>query len=289
MSENQNVTADVNADTSASGDVDAQLEQMQAEESQQETQETQETQESAEAKSEKEKPVSVVPLAALHEERNARKELQRQLAEQRQMMERVNQRLETLFTPQQQVPDKEAAPIDYIDHRLGEVSAQQRAILEREQQREQQYAQQQAVQQLATRIQGAEAVFAKQAPDYGDAIKLLDSMRVQELMVFGATPEQAHEQAVNERIQAAFTWAHQGMNPAEIAYNLAKTRGYAPKGAQTAEQKIAAQQKGTAAAKSLGGGGTPNAGKLTAEALASMSDEDFAKLTDAQFRQAMGG
>jgi hypothetical protein len=111
-------------------------------------------------------------------------------------------------------------------------------------------------------------------------------------MALGHDEDQAKEIAQNEIDQAAMQWAHQGRNPAQIAYEFAKARGYTPKAQQqqqSASEKIAAQQKGTAAARSLGGGGAPNAGKLTAEALANMSDEDFSKLTDAQFSQAMGG
>jgi hypothetical protein len=108
-------------------------------------------------------------------------------------------------------------------------------------------------------------------------------------------PEAIAERVGQEQAQAALQWAQQGMNPAEVAYALAKARGYQPKGQttqqpqQTAEEKIAAQQRGTSAARGLGSGGGATRGKLTAQALASMSDEDFAKLTDAEFKQAMGG
>ena len=60
--------------------------------------------------------------------------------------------------------------------------------------------------------------------------------------------------------------ASQGKNPAQIAYQLAKVRGYTPANAVTAEQKMAIQQKGAQASRSLGGGGSKAAG-LSAQAL----------------------
>lgn len=293
------VTADANAAPEASAEVDAQLAEMQTAEGAGE-----EKQEPAKGEGEAEGNAApevkkVVPLAALHEERKARQELQRQIAERDRLhaeqMQRINQRLETLIPkqPQPARPDKEAQPVDYLDHRLDGIEQQNRAILESRQQEMQQRQQAEYVNQLASRIVGSESVFAKEAPDYAEAIKFLDEFRVRELQVFGADENTARQQAFNERKQAALQWAHEGRNPAELAYNFAKARGYTPKAAQAPAQapadKIASQQKGTAAARSLGGGGAVTGGKLTAEALANMSDEDFSKLSEAQFRQAMGG
>lgn len=244
---------------------------------------------------EKEKPdpevKKVVPLAALHEERRARQELQRQLAEQAEMIKKANERLEALYNPPKQPPSKDSDPVGYIDHSLEEVKQAQRQMLERDQQREQQTQQQRVMHQLASRVQNAEAAFRQANPDYSDAIEHLDQVRARELQVFGASPDQIMHRIAEEKAQAAFQWATQGLNPAETAYNLARARGYTPKAQQqqSAEEKVDAQVKGTSAAKSLGTGGGAGAGKLTAQALANMSPEEFSKLTDAQFRQAMGG
>lgn len=277
-----------NPDTAPSGDTDAQLAAMQAEEKQPEPEKVEPAEPEAKVKEEK-----VVPLAALHEERRARQELQRQLAESnRRQAERdaiIERRLAAL-APQQQMPDKLEQPVEYLDQRLSEVAATNKQILERDQQREQE-AQRQHIERQATQaVLASAAEFAKVQPDLPEAGKYLNEMRARELMLFGMAEAQAIAQATQEQDNALKTWAYQGMNAAQMAYDFAKARGYQPKAqANTAEQKIAAQQKGTAAAKSLGGGGAVNAGKLTAEALASMSDEEFSKLTESQFRQAMGG
>lgn len=239
-------------------------------------------------------PTKVVPLAALHEERAARKELQKQLAEQRQMMEKVNGRLEVLFNPPKEAPQREQDPVGYIDHRLEEVAKQQRQMIERQQQTDQQAQQQQVMQQLASRVRSAEVAFAQSNPDYQEAINHLSRARAQELAVFGLPPETIAERVGQEQANLALQWAHQGMNPAQVAYELAKARGYQPKAQQqaqqpSAEERIAQQQRGTSAARGLGNGGGANKGKLTAEALANMSDEEFAQLSDSDFRKAMGG
>lgn len=277
-----------NPDPASSGDTDAQLAAMQAEEKEPAPEKVEPAEPEAKVKEEK-----VVPLAALHEERRARQELQRQLAESnRRQAERdaiIERRLAAL-APQQQMPDKLEQPVEYLDQRLSEVAATNKQILERDQQREQE-AQRQHIERQATQaVLASAAEFAKVQPDLPEAGKYLNEMRARELMLFGMAEAQAIAQATQEQDNALKTWAYQGMNAAQMAYEFAKARGYQPKTqANTAEQKIAAQQKGTAAAKSLGGGGAVHAGKLTAEALASMSDEDFSKLTESQFRQAMGG
>lgn len=287
MTTENTVTGDANPDLASSGDTDAQLAAMQAEEKEQPSEEQpKEVESEPEAKVKEEK---VVPLAALHEERSQRKELQRQLAEQRQLIEKANQRLEALFNPPKQAPNPQEDAVGYLDHRLGQLSEQNKQILEKEQQRESERAQQAVVTQLAQRVQLATEEFSKTAPDVREAGSYLNDIRARELMVLGMPEPQARAKAIDELNVALMGWAHEGQNPAQVAYELAKVRGYQPKQAQSAEQKIAAQQKGTAAARSLGGGGAVSAGKLTAEALANMSDEEFSKLTESQFRQAMGG
>jgi hypothetical protein len=283
----------------ATGETEATLEQMQANEGAEATggkETTAETSEAADGAKVKEE--KVVPLAALHEERNARKELQRQMAADRQKQaERdaiIERRLQALANPRQevQVPDKTEQPLDYLDHRFNQISAQQQAILDREQQRDQQNTQQAAIQRLAGAVVQASSAFQREAPDFSEAVAHLNTIRARQLTVLGMPEDQAIAHATQELDQAAMKWVSEGRNPAQIAYEFAKAQGYTPKAQQqqqSANEKIEAQKKGTAAARSLGGGGAPNAGKLTAEALANMSDEDFSKLTDAQFSQAMGG
>jgi hypothetical protein len=284
--------------SAATGETEATLEQMRANEGGESGAEG--AKEPVEP-SEKAKEEKVVPLAALHEERNARKELQRQMAEdRRKQAERdaiIERRLAALANPQPQAPtrpDPVEQPVAYIDHRLEGIERQNQAILERDQQREQQNQQQAAYQRVASAVVQQAVAFAKEVPDLPDAVAHLNAVRVRQLAALGVPEHEAVARATQELDNAALQWTAEGRNAAQIAYEFAKTSGYAPKASQQQQQqspaeKIEAQRKGTAAARSLGGGGNPNAGKLTAEALANMSDEDFAQLSEAQFRQAMGG
>lgn len=239
------------------------------------------------------KEEKVVPYGALHEERMERQRLARELKQEReqtaQTMARMNQRLEQLANPPKQIPGVDVDPVANFDHRLNEVSQNQRQILEVQQQRDQQAAQHAAVQRLAGAVVSSVQSFAKDKPDYQEAINFLDDFRVRELQVFGVPEDQARQQAVQERDTAALQWAHGGQNAAELAYSFAKARGFQGKAVQSPAQKIEAQQKGQLAARSLGGGGAVTAGKLTAEAIANMSNEEFEKLSASDWKKAMGG
>ena len=285
MSENIDGGSAETTDTSVSSEVDAQLAEMH-------TAETADAPEPEKEPEEKPEVKKVVPLAALHEERTARQKLQRELAEDRrqhqEQMARINQRLEQMMTPQKQLPDREQQPVEYLDHRINELTNAQRQILEQNQQREQATARERAIEQVKNHVIGTAQEFAKQSPDLPDAVAHLNAMRTRELVALGNDPAQAATLAARELDEAAMQWAINGRNPAETAYEFAKARGYTPKAVQTPADKIAAQQKGTAAAKSLGSGGAVT-GKLTAEALANMSDEDFSKLSESDWRRAMGG
>jgi hypothetical protein len=275
-----------NTDTSAA-DVDAQLAEMHSSESEPVETTAAEPEEKAAPEVKK-----VVPLAALHEERRARQALQAQIQERdrqhAEQMQRINQRLEMLTTPQKQMPDREQDPVGYLDERIGQVALTQQQLMQQQQAERHAQQQAQALEQVKSHVVAVANEFAKQTPDLGEAVNYMNAMRTRELIVQGNDPQQAAYLAGKELDEAAIQWAVQGRNPAQTAYEFAKARGYTPKASGAAE-KIAAQQKGTAAAKSLGGGGAVSAGKLTAEALANMSDADFSKLTDSDWRQAMGG
>jgi hypothetical protein len=310
MTTENNVAADANAASEGSTGVDSQLAEMHAAE------DVQESGTQAAAQDPKEDPKDpkeggeqaqtaapevkkVVPLAALHEERRARQELQRQIAERdrvhAEQMQRINQRLETLM-PQQQVPARDTDPVGYLEH--SQTQAMQQAVqqavqpfMQAQQEQAQRQQQEQYVNGLREAVRSSAEALRQTTPDVEDAGNFVINQRARELMVLGAPEHVAKVKASQELDQLLMQWAHNQMNPAETAYEFAKARGYMPKAQQqaTPAEKIAAQQKGVTAARSLGGGGAPNAGKLTAEALANMSDEEFSKLTDAQFKQALGG
>lgn len=277
---------------------DVNLEQPQEQETPEIQAEQQEQQEQPqEQPQEQEQPQRerVVPLEALHEERARRREMQQRIAQMEQAQaERdriIEQRLQAIaqakMAPE---PSFEENPADALRRQLEQIQQGQTQTAQQFQQW-QQAQQQQAVQQrLAQTIVTQEQGFAQQRPDYIEAVQFLRNQRAAELQVDGLDEFDAQAQAHQELQNLAFQRAMQGKNPAEVAYNLAKARGFSGKQSQTVtpQDKLQSQQRGVAAARSLGSGGAPK-NALTAEAIASMSDDEFAKITPEQWRKAMGG
>lgn len=264
-------------------------------------QETQETppEASQEQPETKEPDSRVVPLAALHEERQRRKELAAELARDREERARrdavLEQRLAALTQSrqQEQVPSFDENPALHLQHQISQVQQTSQATAEQiaNWQRQQQYIA--TVQNLSAAVQQHEVQFAQAAPDYMDAVTFLRNQRAAELVADGADEQAAVMKAAEELRNLALERAHRGQNAAEVAYKLAKARGYAPKAAApaqpTGQQVIQNQQRVSAASKTLGGGGAPS-GKLTLEALASMSDDEFAEATKGnKWAQIAGG
>lgn len=236
----------------------------------------------------KEPDSRVVPLAALHEERARRKELAANIenlrAEQARRDAILEQRLNQLAQTrqQEQVPSFEENPAAHLMHGQQQTQQSVQAMQQALSNWQAQQHQAQVFQALTERIGQHEAAFAQQAPDYQDAVAHLRNQIAAEIAADGAEPEAAAAEA-DKRIRLfAYQRAQAGQNPAQAAYAIAKARGYVAKtaapAAPTGEQVIKNQQRVSAASKTLGGGGAP-AGKLTLEALASMSDDEFAEAT----------
>lgn len=229
-----------------------------------------------------------VPHAALHEERERRKELQarldRQEREHREAMARVDERLQMLsrVTQPQSPPVPEFAqdPQGHIDARLR--NSEQRAAAAEEASRKaaEQLAQQQALQGVVAWAQGQEAEFRGRTPDYMDAATHLRNARTLMLRTLGIPEQQIAQQVHAETLQVAMLAQQRGTNFAESIYNLARAAGYTPKQAAAAatngETQMETVQRGQQLATGLSSSGSAPATKMTAERLAGMSEREFA-------------
>lgn len=243
--------------------------------------------EGQQAEQQEQKPdTRTVPLAALHEERQKRREIQQEIQRLREDQQRrdtvLEQRLATLAQAKQaeQTPSFEEDPAGHLRH--GQAQIQQGLQLQQQQmaQWHQQQQQEAAFRNLTNAVMSHEAQFVAQAPDYADAVKYLHNQIAAEIVADGADPEHANQEASNRLKLLAYQKAQQGQNPAESAYRIAQARGYSKKTAeQTPAQRLESQQKGVSVAKSLGNGGSSSQNKLSIETLASMSDEEFAEAT----------
>jgi hypothetical protein len=276
--------------------------EMPAEEAQQETDDVagdpatdppaqdQQTEQTQEQKPDDKK--TVVPHAALHEERERRKEIQKAFEEEKRQnaifRDTMSRRMQELFQASQQSrqqqqpqfrdPNADPDPVAALAHNQ-QLTVQQLAQIQHDRQQQDQRARQADYEQRVISWAQTQAEEYRQAnPDFDDAYNHLRMVRVQELQAMGLPVEQIKQTLYNDEMWVYHHAAQARKNPAEIAHNMAKASGWKPKAnEQAGEQKIDALQKGAGAAKTLGNGGG-EAGLPTLEQIAAMSEDDFAAL-----------
>lgn len=233
-------------------------------------------------------PEGFVPHKAFHAEREERKKLQAQIAQReqewlqrQQVYEHRFQQIQEAFRQQNQPkpPSFDEDPVGALRYEnetakreLEQIKAWQ---AQQAQTQEQAWRQQQYFGQIANAVTQAESEFAKENPDYMEAVSHFKKARGQQLAALGLPPQEIANYVQQEAFQIADTALRNGRNPAEAAFEIAKAAGWQRKAPEAQMQdKMATLQKGVKAASSLGSGGAP-AGKLTIEALAGMSDREF--------------
>jgi hypothetical protein len=221
-----------------------------------------------------------VPLQALQEERAEKKQLREELRQYREWQAQLTQRLQQMPQGQQpQTPDPQTQPLDYINHVLGSVQNSTAELQQWRQQQELASQQRATVQQYADWARGQEAEFSKAQPEYRDAYRFAAESRDKELQALGYTDAAARANIVRmNTAEIIHNAASQGRNPVELVWEYARARGFAPKGARSAEgqAKIAAGLQ--AGGGKLNRGGETGEGDLSARDLAGISDpEEFEK------------
>ncbi len=237
----------------------------------------------------------VVPYGALHEERERRKELSRELNDIRErnakMEERFQQFQQRLTQPQVQEPS-------FDDDPIGALKAEQERLRDNIQyfnqtaaQQQQQQQHQQQINQLTSMYQQNLAVYAKENPDFVAAYQDVSKKQFEGYVAAGFSVEEADKLAKEDELGLAMKAYRDGVNPAERVYQFAKARGYAAKAATPTvnnQQKLETIEKGMQAGKSLSSATGKGADPLSLEALAEMDDADLEKNWDKIMRQ-MGG
>lgn len=237
-------------------------------------------------------PKGFVKHELFHEERMRRKELQAQLQQVSEKQEHQRRVLEERFNqlqnamlqqnqPRPQVPTFEDDPVNALKHGVESTQAelaQMRAWQQQEWQRNQAEQQQVAfMRQLEARVSEDLREFVAETPDYMDAYNDLLQKRYRQYIEIGYTPQEAQQAVASDEYSLAADALRRGKSPASVVYALAKNYGYTKKEAKEAVenvQKMETLQKGVKAAQSLGSGGAAT-GKVTVDAIANMSDDDF--------------
>jgi hypothetical protein len=232
----------------------------------------------------------MVPYGALAEERARRKELQRELQgaieSQRGLQGRLD-RLRELAQPHG-AAEGDAA---------GEAAPQsENAPSHEDSTAESPFPDPEARAQFRTRLMHSVRDVMRERPDFLAAYQHARTARVTELRALGYAPQEALAITFENEAEIIENAFARGQNPAWVIYDYAQRRGFhggpsaepdpgpsrpepRPISAMSEAEKVARAARGQAASKSLSNAGGGSTGTLTLEALAGMSDDEFAEAT----------
>lgn len=228
-----------------------------------------------------------VPQGALHAERERRKATETQLKEAQEQLTRIAELRAKLAggddPAPQDAPPADGNEVEYLKAELAKLKQgqQQTSNFLQNQQLDQA-----ETNQLFTVLQQSENEFRASTPDYDAAIAHLAQKRADELALYGLQPfeiQQTLQQEVMDISRAAIA---QKRNPAELGYEIAKSRGYIAQVAPPAEQPaptggkaqdiVRAIATAQAQGKSLGqASGGATAQTINAQTIGQMTQEEF--------------
>lgn len=241
----------------------------------------------AEPKAEETKPPKLVPLEALHESRIKEREWRDKAVqvekEAKERFEKLEQRLERLANPPPAVPTFADDPAGNLQHQVAETKAELAAVRQESANARKNQEASQFEQQIAATTQASEVTFAKEHPDYLNAVQHLQAIADKNLLMMGVgDPAQRQAQIRKDALAMSLKSLQMGKSPAEVAYQLAVNYGYKagsePAKTSEAAKKIETIQAGQKTGSLPAGGSKTTA--LTLSALEQMDDDDFNKLVD---------
>lgn len=222
-----------------------------------------------------------VPQQALHAEREKRKALEAEIAPLREQLAAIAKMREQVASrkPEDLPPADDPAAIEHLRKRLAEIEQTTTRVT---QSMDAEALNRQEMQQLGSFMQQSESVFREKQPDYDEAINHVIQARAQELALYGLHPAQIQSTIAEEATEIVRAAVAQGRDPAELGYQIAKSRGYQPKQAESKPNGATAMLDAIANAqsksKSLGSGGGASPRTLTAEAVAALSTDEFERI-----------
>lgn len=207
-----------------------------------------------------------------------------------QDMAKINERLATVFAAQQrqpeapkpvEIPSRDVDPIGHFEVK-NQILEQRLAEFEKKFGQVEQVSQQtEQLRKVGDAVRNAEVEYTKSVPDYPHAQEYLMSQWAAEADAAGMP----REQVIRARaLEIAAVAGQRGLNPADLAYKLAGSRGYKRTDAQAQTQQrqtgpsIETLQRGMKASVSPSNApGRAAPGELSAEALLRMDDAEFGK------------
>ena len=249
--------------------------------------ETSETSETVEPAAESEREQKVVPLAALSEARRHTKDVRERLAESErshsQQIAELNAKLERMENLPPPEPSFDENPAENLRQRQERLETEQRAWNEERQRQTNEYNNRVALEKeifdLRTHLQTSEKEFSTKHSDYDAAAQHLWNVTANNLRATGITDAAEIKNTVERQIyQMTYNARQQGLNPAEIAYALAKNSGYQHKVDATKQIKAMAEAQGRT--QSMGNGKPDTAFSIAALAQMSAAELDELDLDD---------
>lgn len=247
------------------------------------------TDKDAQAEVEGSKP-KMVPHQTFHAEREEHKKTKAELQELKEFKAAMDERMRWFEAMQQ--PQKEDTPPDpnedvfaALKWTQDKLLEQQKAAQETRQQQEQREQAQQAERQVWDYWQQDAQAYTRENPDFGNAAKWLSDYRDKQLSALSVvdsrfnTPAQRNAQIEQELKQIVVAAAQRRLSPAQLVYEIAKGYGYQAKAEpdKGLAEKIDQIDKAQAANRTVGAAsGTSGGDEITAEALASMPEQEFA-------------
>ena len=228
-----------------------------------------------------------VPLAALHEERRKRAEIEAERQQLRAQIEQFQRAMQEAQAPQ--APDPEQDPLGYLSFQNQQLQARIQQMDEWRAQQERERAQQTEYVTLTQQVAAAEQAYRAKTPDYDQAAQFALQMEDKRLSAFYHDPATRLQVLRQEAAQLMSQLVREGRDPAEGLYQMAKNLGYAgaapapvaapaapaapstpapaPVAAvvETIEKGLKQQAVGSA-------GGTTASGEVTPEMMAAMND-----------------
>ena len=239
----------------------------------------------AEAEPKAKPPEKTVPLSALHEERERRKEERKAREAAEAAAARMERRWDEIIRrtapkAEDTTPSFQEDPAGYLRHQTVKTAADVASLTKwREEQAE---VQQEGA--ARTRFERAvlaeEQTFAAEKPDYPDALRMLQTRRIEDLTAAGVPPADALEVMQRETAFLAHTAMTAGKNPAEVMYGMATRMGYKAATQATAAGKIADIERAQKAASPLSNAGGEGDVEISLARLAEMDDVEFDKNWD---------
>ncbi|WP_316219389.1 hypothetical protein [Bradyrhizobium sp. SZCCHNR2026] len=242
-----------------------------------------------------------VPLAALQEERNRRRDLDKQLREARERLANFEGRfavLERSTGKPGAAEQQQDGPPNPEDDIFGAVKALQARIDGQDEAAKAERAAADERTKFVRDYQADAAQFEQTTPDFKQAYAFLLNSRAAELKAIGyEDPKALHDALTADEFAIAQMAFQKGKSPSEMLYALATQRGYvnadSKKPDTSAAEKLDAIARGQAANKSLNNtGGSTGDADMTAERLLSMPMDEFEAWVEkhpAKAKRLMGG